>query len=245
LQKKSLIMSKFKLLILIFIINSSIDSYAQNDETGTWNILQLQAPINDKWTAWYEAQTRSDLLYNHFYYYEQKAGATFALTPNVNLGYGLGLYGTYKTDFNFENKVNSEFRQWQQLVINQNVDRVKLENRFRVEQRWINGIFSSRLRYRFNITVPINSPKISPKTFFVSVFDEVFFNVTTAPYYLRNRIYGGIGYQFNAWLTLQGGLLHQFNYNLTSPNEKNFIQFSAIFRPNTKPLFHHIPTTHD
>src|SRR5947209_16480812 len=100
---------------------------------------------------------------------------------------------------------------WEQFVLNNNIDRIKIEHRYRVEQRWINGNYFNRFRYRLNAVVPLNHSTTIPKTIFVSVFDEVFFT-DKVPYFIRNRFFAGTGYQFNKIFTMQVGFIRQFDY---------------------------------
>jgi hypothetical protein len=84
------------------------------------------------------------------------------------------------------------------------------------------------------------------KTFFVSVFDEIFLN-NVAPHFERNRFSAAFGYQFDKSLSVQAGWLDQYNYNLTTAGAKNNLAITVMYRinrKNTKPK-EHIPTTVD
>jgi hypothetical protein len=51
--------------------------------------------LNDKWSAFAEAQLRSLKLYDHFHYYEYKGGLNYTVHPNLTLTLGAGSYQTY------------------------------------------------------------------------------------------------------------------------------------------------------
>jgi len=77
------------------------------------------------------------------------------------------------------------------------------------------------------------------KTAFLSVYDEIFLN-PKGPVFERNRVYAGLGYQFNDHLIVQAGWVHQANYNLPvimqnqfvpqNTSAKNNIVLSAFYR---------------
>ena len=203
---------------------------AQSDKLGTWNIANLGYRINPKFGLFTEVQARSQQFIDDFYYYEIKAGFNYYLPQKNSLSFGLGNYQTYTYPGNFKKPVvSSEFRMWEQFVLNNNIGRVKIEHRYRVEQRWVSGDYFNRFRYRVNPVVPINHSSIIPKTIFFSTFDEVFFT-DKAPYFLRNRFFAGAGYQFTKLFTLQMGFIRQFDYRASDNGSgKNFIQTSLLF----------------
>ena len=231
----------------MFFLFASLEVNAQQqpDKLGTWNIANLNYRLNSKFGLYGELQLRSQKFYDDFFYYEIKAGATYYLPQKNSLFFGLGKYGTYSDSGNFKEPVKTnEFRMWEQFVLNNNLNRVKLEHRYRIEQRWLNGVFAARFRYRLNAVVPLNNKTMKPGTFYIGAFDEVFFT-NKAPYFLRNRLYGGAGYQFTSLFTLQMGLLRQFDYRTSDGGTgKNYLQTSLLFNID-KTKHEVIPSTHD
>jgi hypothetical protein len=102
-----------------------------------------------------------------------------------------------------------------------------------VEQRWVNGDYRNRFRYRLNMFVPLNNKKIVAKTWFISVFDEIFFN-NKAPNFERNRVSAALGYQFDKKWILQAGWLNQRNYTATTSSAKNNMLLTLMYRINRK-----------
>jgi hypothetical protein len=123
--------------------------------------------------------------------------------------------------------------------MNNKISRVMIEHRYRIEQRWLNGDYANRFRYRLSSTIPLNHPSIIKNTLFISVFDEVFFT-NKAPYFLRNRVFAGSGYKVSKLLTIQVGFIRQFDYNtVDNGSGKNFIQTSLLFNAgNSKRTVH-------
>lgn len=233
-------------LLLIFFLMIALSVKAQNNKTGIFGIatVVLNGDSTHKWGGYAEVQTRSEGLFNQFFYYETKGGISYDIAKNYTALLGGGRYFTAD---NLENlTVGTEFRMWEQMTVNNFVDRVKLEHRYRVEQRWVNGLYRNRFRYRLNVVVPLNNPKMMPKTFFISVFDEVFIN-NKPPHFERNRFYAALGYQFDKSINVQAGWMNQYNYGLTTAGAKNNLALTFMYyiqRKNGKPK-EQIPSTVD
>jgi hypothetical protein len=237
-----------KSLLIVLITMACHSAMAQNNKTGTWGILTVVLPGDSthKWGGYIELQSRANTLFNQFFYYETKGGVSYDIAKNYTALIGTGRYITY--DFNNLDAPPTvkEFRMWEQLTVNSFLDRIKMEHRYRAEQRWLNGIYRNRFRYRLNLVVPINRKKIEAKTFYISVFDEIFLN-NKAPHFERNRFSAAFGYQFDKSLSIQAGWLDQYNYSLTTAGAKNNLAITVnyrIHRKNVKPK-EHIPTTDD
>ncbi|BAV04600.1 Protein of unknown function [Filimonas lacunae] len=226
---------------------TTASALAQNDKLGSWDITNLSLSLDKKFSLWLEAQTRSQKLTTDFYYHEFKGGIQYKLVDKATIMVGTGDYKTYSTPGNFKTPMQvKEWRLWEQLVISNNIHRVKLEHRYRIEQRWINGEFFNRFRYRINPIVPINHASIVPKTLYISAFDEVFFT-NTAPFFVRNRFFAGAGFQFSKVVAAQAGWIRQFDYRKADDGSgKNFIQTSLLFTLD-KRIFEkeHFPNTMD
>ncbi|RWY47950.1 DUF2490 domain-containing protein [Mucilaginibacter gilvus] len=232
-------------LIMVLLFNTA---NAQNNKTGTWGIATIVLPGDSThhWGGYVELQGRTNTLFNQFFYYETKGGISYDIAKNYTALIGTGRYVTYDYNNLDAPPTVKEFRMWEQLTINSFLDRIKIEHRYRAEQRWLNGIYRNRFRYRLNLVIPLNHKKIEAKTFFVSVFDEIFLN-NNAPHFERNRFSAAFGYQFDKSLSVQAGWLDQYNYSLTTAGAKNNLAITVMYRinrKNTKPK-EHIPTTID
>jgi hypothetical protein len=241
-------MAKYKLhaLILLAFLFITFSASAQNNKTGTFGIATIVLPGDSvhKWGGYAELQTRSDKMFGQFFYYETKAGISYDLDRNFTALLGTGRYVTNDNPENL--KVATEFRLWEQMVINQFLYRVKLEHRYRIEQRWVGGIYRNRFRYRLNMFVPLNNTKIVAKTFFVSIYDEIFLN-NAVPNFERNRFSAALGYQFNKSINVQAGWLNQYNYSPTFAADKNNLALTFMYRidrKNAQPR-EHMPSTGD
>ncbi|GAB4017364.1 DUF2490 domain-containing protein [Spirosoma koreense] len=185
---------------------------------GTWLIGTLQLPGGEKkWGGFAEIQARSNGMFRQYFYNELKGGISYDIDRNFSLTVAGGHYATYDYQALSDGPLNTEKRLWEQVIVNQYLSRIKFEHRYRVEQRWFtyrDGThpYRNRIRYRLNTFVPINNRTITDKTFFLSVYDEIFLN-PVGPTFERNRFYAGAGYQLNPQWILQVGVVNQTNYN--------------------------------
>jgi len=229
---------KLKTLTWLLFLLSSPGNYikAQNTtkEIGSWNIINVKMNLDKQWSFFVEPQLRSLSFYNQFHYYEIKGGITYNLKSNFSFTTGVGSYNTYSQGGNFKLPYQQkEIRTWVQLIMKQQVARIKFEHRYRAEQRFTNNGFRNRFRYRLNTVIPLNNKKLVPKTFYASIWNEIFFT-DKAPYFERNRFFVGGGYEVSEAVAIQSGYLHQFDYKINDETGRNFFQISLLLNVDLK-----------
>ena len=213
-----------KKLFFFIALGIAMNTFAQsNEHLSGFGMTSLTYKFSKHWFAYGELQARSYEEFSKPDYYEIKGGVGYNITPDHQPFIGMGRYATYKN-----NAISKEeFRIWLQYQYNNYIGKLKLEHRGRVEQQFFHfsqtGVNSTanRFRYRLNAILPINNDKIKPKTFFVNAFDEVFFG-TDAPAYVRNRLYGGMGYQFDKSVDMATGYLLQREFSNTGNKNVHF-----------------------
>ncbi|WDZ99783.1 DUF2490 domain-containing protein [Mucilaginibacter sp. SJ] len=235
-------------LVLFLLTICSITVKAQDSKVGTWGIVTVVLPgdSSHKWGGYTEFQTRTNNVFSQFQYYEVKAGVSYDIDRNFTALLGTGRYTTFDYMDVGKGPTTTETRFWEQITSNQFLYRIKLEHRYRVEQRWVNSDYRNRFRYRLNVFVPLNSTKIEAKTWFISVFDEVFLN-NKVPNFERNRISAAVGYQFDKSWILQAGWINQYNYSAAAKSDKDNIMLILMYRIQRKNAVQreHVPTTSD
>jgi hypothetical protein len=237
-----------KYLLSLLLTLGSVSAFSQNSNVGTWGIATLVLPgdSSHKWGGYTELQVRTNDVLNTFMYYEVKAGVSYDIDKNFTALLGTGRYTTYDFQNLSAGPTTTETRFWEQMTSNQFLYRLKLEHRYRAEQRWVNGAYRNRFRYRLNVFVPLNNTKIVAKTWFLSVYDEVFLN-NQAPNFERNRVSAALGYQLDKSWIVQAGWINQYNYLPTTTNDKNNLMLILMYRINRKHAAQreHLPTTSD
>jgi hypothetical protein len=199
---------------------------SQKSHFGSWNVINTKLILTDKWHLYNELQLRSQSFYNDHFYHEVKGGIAYSVDKNFTFLLGLGKYITYTDGGNFKSPITAnEFRFWQQLTMNHYLTRIKFEHRYRIEQRWFKTGYRNRFRYRLNTAIPINNTKIGPKTFYLASFNEIFLT-NKAPYFERNRVFVGAGYQINKNFGIQPGYVYQYDYRNNVGAGKHFFQLT-------------------
>lgn len=207
----------FSFFLMLGYINPSMAQIA-----GSWSTVSFKGNFNAQWSAFGEIQLRSLSIYNRFYYYEIKAGINYSPQKKILVSLGSGQYNTFREGKDFEDyKKQNEIRVWEQFIYEQNISVLKLEHRLRIEQRFLNE-YANRLRYRLNISIPLNKREIVKGAIYLSGYDEVFFS-DDIPVFRRNRFFIGGGYRFIHNLSLQMGLLNQTDYSENNPRIKNYL----------------------
>lgn len=225
------------LLLLNCCTVSAQTSLTPSAPIGTWFIGTAQLVGGEKkWGGFAEVQARSNALFRQFFYNELKGGLSYDVDKNFTLTLAGGRYATYDYNALSDGPLNTERRLWEQVIVNQYLSRLKFEHRYRVEQRWFtfrDGThpYRNRIRYRLNAFIPLNKRTITARTFFLSLYDEIFLN-PKGPTFERNRFYTGVGYQIDTHWVVQLGRVNQTNYNPASFEQGVFTPLSASGKNN-------------
>ncbi|TMI75056.1 MAG: DUF2490 domain-containing protein [Bacteroidetes bacterium] len=215
-------------------------AFSQSNAIGAWNATSIKLNLSSKWSVFNELQLRSQSFYKDFYYYEIKFGVAYSVNKNFSFLMGTGKYITYSDGGNFKGPLTGdESRLWEQVTMNQYFQRIKLEHRYRIEQRWLKTGYRNRFRYRLATAIPLNKKTFGPGTIYMTAYDELFLT-NKSPYFERNRLFGGAGYQFSRQFTVQPGWLYQVDYRNNASFRKHYFQLSLMVELNV----HHVPHQH-
>lgn len=212
-------------ILYLFLTVFFVQISAQKENISSFNSISVTYKFHPKFFLFAEGQLRGITDYVYPDYYEIKGGIGYNLTKNHKPFIGIGRYGNYKNHA----MDKEEFRVWLQDVIDVKSGKFKFENRFRAEKSWFyepqKDIHSDRmrLRYRLNISVPLNSELVKPGTIFANAYDEVFFITTEKPLFARNRVYGGFGYQIDENFGIASGYLWQREFAKSGNKNLHFL----------------------
>ena len=220
---------KSKLLLTLFCLTGFLlSSHAQESNLGNWLIYIGSKKINSKFNWHHEVQYRN---YNAIGDLEQlllRTGIGYNLSENNNnllLGYGFIHSQNY---VNADEKVNvNEHRVFQQFVTKQSFSRVKVQHRYRLEERWVEDAdFKMRFRYFLSLNIGLNNKDIVDNTWYASAYNEIFIN-NNQVIFDRNRLYVGLGYKLNKYAKFEIGYMNQFlnNANRDQVNLISFVNF--------------------
>lgn len=212
---------KISMVVLTLLLALPFTMNAQDSDFGNWLIYIGNKKINTKWNIHNEIQYRN---YNAIGDLEQlliRTGLGYTLNEgknNVLLGYGYILSENYVPDT--DEKVNiDEHRIFQQFISKQQIGIVKLNHRYRFEQRFMEGDFKMRFRYFLGLNISFTKSK----AYYFSAYNELFLNAKSAVFD-RNRTYSGIGYRINENIKLEAGYMNQF-FETTHRDQFNIVTF--------------------
>lgn len=231
------------ILIKLILVIVPVVSYCQNNDFGTWNILNMKYSHTNKLSFFGEGQIRSLKLYNNFHYYEYKGGVNFKIHKYLKLTLGAGSYQTFKEGGNFKlPKNNNEFRLWPQFILSQEIKSFKIEQRYRSELRFTSNGYRNRFRYRIGVSYPFGKERKGYKPFQSSFSNELFFT-DKEPYFERNRIQFTFNYKTSIYSTIQIGFLHQFDYKINDESGRSLLvvgyYFELFRKQNAKSIDDH------
>jgi hypothetical protein len=202
--------------------------FAQKSEVGNWFIYFGNQKINKNLNFHNEIQYRN---YNFIGDNNQllvRTGIGYNLTENNNnvlLGYGF--INTIRYVSNSDEKVETnEHRIFQQFITKQNLGRIFLQHRYRIEERFLPNDFQIRFRYFLAVNIPITKKTMEKNALYLSTYNEIFLNAVK-PIFDRNRLYGAIGYVINKNIKIEGGFMAQTLEN-SNRNQFQIVLFNNI-----------------
>jgi hypothetical protein len=215
-----------KKIVFVLLLLSASNSFAQTKNTYhdncVWTQYLVKVQFAKKWSVSLDLGYRMHNFANNVSQYYIRPLLTYNISPKVNLIAGYAHFETNQFLNGYSDFMRPENRFVERLTVTQNVGRVEIKHRYRVEERFIrnnqkgileNGsAFSMRLAYQIYATLPLNNSKIKEKTVFLLAFNELFvsFGKNIFNNFDQNRLAGGFGYQFNKGLNVT--VYYQNNY---------------------------------
>ncbi len=232
-----------RILALALLVGTTFASMAQtrlaDDNTIGWLATTITPGITKKLSGHIEYQWRRDNIVTDWQQSLLRVGLNYKIHPQVvaHIGYGWILtypYGDY-TIARLPN-VFPEHRIYEQLVINSVIVKVSLQQRIRVEQRWLGRfdsitstspdtwVYLNRARYMLRAEVPVY------KKLYVAAFDEIFIGFgknVGENVFDQNRISGLVGYKINKYIKAEAGYLQQTVQLGREIGGKNMFQYNG------------------
>lgn len=208
--------------------------------TGLWAGLYTKYRLNEKlfYYGEYHFRRRNNFVNDMAQIY-LRFGLTYLINPKVELTAGIvtPLYWAPEQDLANQDNVVPQYRLWQQMVLVQPFDRLKLYHQFRFEQRWKRDYIEDspfelthRFRYKLTAYYPLNNYKLVNNTLFLSFYEEIFVQAgksITYDYLEDNRMFLGLGYIVNQNIQIQAGYMWTFRY-MGGPNSFEYRHIPRI-----------------
>ncbi|MGV3630228.1 MAG: DUF2490 domain-containing protein [Bacteroidota bacterium] len=220
-------MKKIFYLFLVIFINTA---YAQKEiatQSNAWVLYLGNHRISDRWGVHTEYQWRRSGFFEHWQQSLTRFGLDYYTKTGVQYTAGYAWVLTYPYGNQPIQHQFTEHRIWQQVILKNKIQRVEVQHRYRLEQRFLEQwakntthefgstgfVFRQRARYRFLLNVPLNKDEMADKTLFLSLSDEVFlgFGKGIGKNILdQNRINAAIGWRFDSNSNIQLGYLNHY-----------------------------------
>jgi hypothetical protein len=221
-------LKKYYFITTIFLLLCTIALHAQKSNTGNWFIYFGNQKISNKWNWHNEVQYRNFNFIGDLSQLLVRTGIGYNLTENNNnilLVYGFINSQKYLSNSN-EKVGTNEHRVFQQFITRQSFNKVFLQHRYRIEERFLPNDFQMRFRYFLGINIPINKPRLEKNAYYFSAYNEIFINAQQN-IFDRNRLYGAIGYIFNKNIKMEAGYMAQ-TLESTNRNQFQIVIFNNI-----------------
>ena len=214
---------------------------------SNWLLYQSDVRLRGKWGAHLEGQLRRAQERTEPRRNLALLAANYYATPQFVLtaGYGYAL-SAWPDNLPDHTTRLPEHRLYEQLLVRDAEGRVRVQHRYRLEQRWLQTLaeptfrYVNRLRYQLSVTLPLRGQAVVPGGLYATASDELFFNFGRhAPsVFDQNRAALALGYQVSAATALEVGYLNQL---LPTPgsysgmDQHHVLQLRVAFNPDLRP----------
>lgn len=204
----------FSLLSILFFLLCQNKAFAQKEVVRSeqvWLQSYHEAKVSEKWTLLLDGGFRWRDGVDDKLAYIVRAGAGYALTPRLRAAAGFAHLGGYAG----EKVIRREYRPYQELQLKDQLGRLNLSQRLRIEERFFDDLavgvstvdFNFRFRYSVMVGIPLLrlSAKNPDRRLVLNVGDEVFINAgrqITHNVFDQNRLILSPSLQWNKDLSI-------------------------------------------
>ncbi|MET4080666.1 hypothetical protein ABIB40_000610 [Pedobacter sp. UYP30] len=225
-----------KTLLAVCCVMMPFGLFAQTkSENSGWFSLSNSIKLNDKITAFADAQLRTENNWTFLKQVEVTTGLNYRFLPNQEIGFGGVLTNTRKSQI--VHLKENDRRLFEQYTLKHSLWTAAVTHRFRLEQRFIETItdhnfFAQRLRYRFKAQQPLSNQQVKFSSgFYALVQDEVLLNIQNKEklnnHFLdQNRLLLALGYRVSKNLDVDLGYLNDFSIGTNSDKDTHVLQLA-------------------
>lgn len=189
-----------------------------------------QTRFSERWGLWLDVHyRRTDGFIDRPFQFLFRPALTYFIKDHLRANFGYALVQHYPAPgFNI---TRTEHRPWQQIWWNQKYPGAAMLQWIRLEQRFNEKIiadekqdgynYNFRVRYNLAFLLPLRGKEIVVGTPFAAVMNEVFLNFgsrITFNTFDQNRLFAGVGYQFNPHLNVQLGYMNIYQQEASGNN---------------------------
>lgn len=196
--------------------------------TATGSLNGLKPGLNH-FKYWLEGQGRFGNDTSLFSQGILRTGLGFEVNKNTSVWLG---YAWIPTDQPFTNKAFDENRIWQQLLWSKKYSIASAMSRSRLEQRFIPA--GNDVGWRFRQMLKTSVPLPFAPSFNLVVSEEYFVNINKTNWgadngFDQNRVFGGIGFNFNKNIKAEVGYMNQYIHKAIGSDQMNHLLSVNLF----------------
>ncbi len=199
--------------------SQSANSRITDSQFNAWYMYFGTFGLSEKFSLHGEIQFRRSGFIEDPQQLLTRVGLNYHVTKSLALTAGYGFIETYPYGKQPVPEKFSEHRIWQQLFLTHSEGRFFFNHRYRQEQRWLENtapnaddmIYLNRTRYRFMVSVPLNSTVLDKGAWFLAFYEEIFIGYGEnmgSNQFDQNRLYGALGYKTGVNSDVQFGYLN-------------------------------------
>ena len=229
----------FALLIAVPAFSTTLLAQTEQENSG-WLAWFNSYKFSKHFGFHFDGQVRSADDWNYVKNLLLRPGLTYHFNAKNNVTVGYAFVESYNMLPEPSKNSLTENRIWEQYIYNAKLGRASLQNRFRLEQRFIEqqaaDVFAQRFRYFIRTIIPLAKQKVAFNNgLFAAVQNELFLNIQNKDkinnsVFDQNRAYGAIGYRFNPKVDLEAGYMNQYTNGSTGNVSNNIIQLALYTR---------------
>lgn len=224
-----------RLIFVYFLMNICFVHSQMHTSNQQWVQYYTQFEFNSKYSLLSDAGYRWQNKFQHNNLYIARIGVAYTFNPKFRFAIGFAHLGI----FNSDKLTKMEFRPYQEIQYKKKHEEIKVELRFRLEERIFNNYipnylvqpstFNLRYRYQFLINIPIwrFSKKKTEQLLSLGISDEVFFKTDKGSLFSfeQNRVVLSPTIHFNNRLSIS------LNYNaqVGKYSEADDYIYSSVF----------------
>ena len=209
---------------------------AQTSETAGWFFLSHSHKFAKKWSYMTDVQLRSSPGFEFLQNILIRPGLLYQITEKQSVGIGYTYFATWEHN-ELPRTFEPENRIFEQYILELEFGRLMLNNRFRLEQRFIQqtsgNVFAQRLRHQVQAKIRLNVDTAFKKGWYLNLQNEIFLNIQNKEklnnnFFDQNRPYAGIGYRFAKKIETELGYYHRYQLENDSRKKEPIVQFMLI-----------------
>lgn len=221
-----------RVLIVVGLFALSETGYGQalprllDHNTLGWVVYSGDHQASEKWFVHTEYQLRRVQLLGAQQQHLARLGVGHQLTNRVTISGGYTYFQTheYGRHPTVTGRPEPEQRLYQDVTLTDELGRLQLAQRLRLEQRWLgtradegagpvqDWEYQHRIRYQLSGSFPLQGPTIDDGEWYLNAFDELFISFgrnVGNNVFNQNRISGGLGYRFTDHAKVELNYLNQ------------------------------------